>query len=234
MSVFLDIIDYLREVNLISIAVRIAFSFLVGGIVGFERGKKGRAAGFRTHILVCVGSCLATLTGQYIISVLEMSGDPARLGAQVISGIGFLGAGTIITTGKNHVRGLTTAAGLWSTAAIGLAIGIGFYEAAIIGSIAIVFTIVILHKFDYFIFAKTADIDVYIEIADIGNLKNILNSIKELEYDMHNINITPSKSGVGQHVGIEGIISSKKKWNKSEVITLIGAIPGIVFITETT
>jgi putative Mg2+ transporter-C (MgtC) family protein len=234
MSTFLDIIDYLREVNLISIAVRIAFAFLVGGIVGFERGKKGRAAGFRTHILVCVGSCLATLTGQYIISVLEMSGDPARLGAQVISGIGFLGAGTIITTGKNHVRGLTTAAGLWSTAAIGLAIGIGFYEAAIVGSIAIVFTIVILHKFDYFIFAKTADIDVYIEIDDIGNLKNILNSIKELEYDMHNINITPPKSGVGQHVGIEGIISSKKKWNKSEVITLIGTVPGIVFITETT
>jgi putative Mg2+ transporter-C (MgtC) family protein len=234
MSTFLDIIDYLREVNLISIAVRIAFAFLVGGIVGFERGKKGRAAGFRTHILVCVGSCLATLTGQYIISVLEMSGDPARLGAQVISGIGFLGAGTIITTGKNHVRGLTTAAGLWSTAAIGLAIGIGFYEAAIVGSIAIVFTIVILHKFDYFIFAKTADIDVYIEIDDIGNLKNILNSIKELEYDMHNINITPPKSGVGLHVGIEGIISSKKKWNKSEVITLIGTVPGIVFITETT
>ncbi len=234
MEKVLEILEYLRQINMISITVRILLAFIVGGIVGFERGKKGRAAGFRTHILVCVGACLATLTGQYIISVLNMSGDPARLGAQVISGIGFLGAGTIITTGKNHVRGLTTAAGLWSTAAIGLAIGIGFYEAAIIGSLAITFTIVILHKFDYFIFAKTADIDVYIEISDMKELKPILDAIKALDYNMHNINITPPKSALGQHVGIEGVISSKKKWVKEDVITAIGKIPGIVFITEST
>ena len=234
MQTVLEILEYLREVNLISITVRILLAFIVGGIVGFERGKKGRAAGFRTHILVCVGACLATLTGQYIISVLNMSGDPARVGAQVISGIGFLGAGTIITTGKNHVRGLTTAAGLWSTAAIGLAIGIGFYEAAIIGSLAITFTIVILHKFDYFIFAKTADIDVYIEIADINDLKGILSAIKDLDYDLHNINITPPKSALGQHVGVEGVISSKKKWKKDDVIQTIGQIPGVIFLTEST
>ncbi len=121
------------DFNCISITVRLALSLLCGGVLGFERERKGRAAGFRTYMLVCMGATLVMLTNQYIHDYTG-TGDIARLGAQVISGIGFLGAGTIIVTGRNHIKGLTTAAGLWASACIGLAIGIGFYFGAIIGS----------------------------------------------------------------------------------------------------
>ena len=108
-----DILAYLREVNTISIILRLALATLFAGIIGIERGRKKRPAGFRTHILVCIGATIIMITNQYIIEVMNMSSDPTRLGAQVISGIGFLGAGTIIVDRRNQVKGLTTAAGLW-------------------------------------------------------------------------------------------------------------------------
>ena len=126
-------IDYLRDLTTISVIIRLTMATLFGGIIGLERGMKNRAAGFKTHILVCIGSTLAMLTNQYIIAYMNSSADPSRLGAQVISGIGFLGAGTILVTGKQQIKGLTTAAGLWASACMGLAIGVGFYEGAIIG-----------------------------------------------------------------------------------------------------
>ena len=107
----------LAELSLWTVLLRIALSALCGGMVGLERGRKGRPAGFRTHILVCLGAALAMMTNQYIAESFS-TGDPARLGAQVISGIGFLGAGTIIVTGQRQVKGLTTAAGLWASACV--------------------------------------------------------------------------------------------------------------------
>ena len=129
----LSVFDYLRELNMASILVRLLMAMLVGGLIGMERGRKRRAAGFRTYMLVCVGAALTMLLGQYQSVILELSGtvaraDVSRYGAQVINGIGFLGAGTIMLTGRKEVKGLTTAAGLWACACMGLAIGSGFYE----------------------------------------------------------------------------------------------------------
>mgnify|MGYP001027887749 CR=1 FL=1 len=115
----------------------------IGGMIGLERGSKNQSAGFRTYMLVCLGAASVMMTNQYICDHFE-SGDPSRLGAQVISGIGFLGAGTIIVTKRNQVRGLTTAAGLWSSACLGLAVGIGFYEGAVAAKITLYKTV---HKF---------------------------------------------------------------------------------------
>ena len=114
-----------REITYLSIIVRIFAATVVGGLIGLERGMKNRPAGLRTYMLVCVGACLIMLTNQYIYQFTG-SGDPMRLGAQVVSGIGFLGAGTIIVTKHNQIKGLTTAAGLWASAGVGLAFGIGF------------------------------------------------------------------------------------------------------------
>ena len=121
---------------------RLMLAVACGGVLGLEREVNRHPAGLRTHIIVCLGATLVMITGQGLtISAVAagISSDPARLGAQVISGIGFLGAGTIIVTGKRHIRGLTTAAGLWASACIGLAIGTGFYEAAVICTIAVFF-----------------------------------------------------------------------------------------------
>lgn len=130
------ILDTLNELNTCSIIFRALLACVCGAVIGIERGKSNQAAGMRTHILVCLGATLIMLTGEYMYHEFN-AGDPARLGAQVISGIGFLGAGSIILEGKTKVRGLTTAAGLWTAACIGLAIGIGFYAGGVVITIIV-------------------------------------------------------------------------------------------------
>ena len=115
----LDWMGSLRDLNVLSVCVRLLLAMAFGGTIGFERGIRQRAAGLRTHMLLCVGAASTMLVSQYIYASYGV-GDPARLSAQVISGIGFLGAGTIIVTGKQEVKGLTTAAGLWAAAIVGL------------------------------------------------------------------------------------------------------------------
>ena len=134
-----DLIPILREPNIIAIVVRVALAFLASGLIGYDRNTHGAPAGMRTHMLVCLGSMIAMSTGQYAGLVFG-SADITRIGAQVVSGIGFLGAGSIIVTRQNKIQGLTTAAGLWASACIGLALGVGFYEGAIMGTIAVYFT----------------------------------------------------------------------------------------------
>ncbi len=131
------------------IAIKLAIAGVLGGIIGYERENTQRPAGFRTHILVCVGAALVMVTSEYIFeqyhSFVDM--DPARLGAQVISGIGFLGAGTIIREGVN-VKGLTTAASLWAVSCVGIASGAGFYSGAILATSIIFLTLLLLKRFE--------------------------------------------------------------------------------------
>lgn len=136
-------IQYLREFHFASVVVRLALAMLLGGCIGLERGRKRRPAGFRTYMLVCLGAALTVLLSLYeftmvtgpwsdICAEIGIKTDVSRFGAQVINGIGFLGAGTILVTGRQQVKGLTTAAGLWASACTGLAVGAGFYECVLI------------------------------------------------------------------------------------------------------
>ncbi len=131
-----DTYPWLLEPTLLTLVIRTLMALLCAGVIGFERDAHGSAAGLRTHILVCLGAMIAMSTG--IFTAMRFSGDASRIGAQVVSGIGFLGAGTIMVSG-GHIKGLTTAAGLWASACIGLAIGTGFYEAALVGTVAVFF-----------------------------------------------------------------------------------------------
>ena len=131
-----DKFPWLMDLNILSMLVRTLLALLCAGLIGYDRDTHGSAAGLRTHILVCIGAMLAMCTG--VFTAMHYGGDASRIGAQVVSGIGFLGAGTIIVH-RGHISGLTTAAGLWASACIGLAIGAGFYEAAILGTIAVFF-----------------------------------------------------------------------------------------------
>ena len=131
------------------VLVRLLLATLLGGFIGFEREAHGRAAGLRTHILVCLGSALIMMTSMYIFEIYKGVAvvDPSRIAAQVVTGIGFLGAGTILRWGAT-VKGLTTAASIWAVAAIGLAIGCGFYFAAITSTVLVVTALVVFSKME--------------------------------------------------------------------------------------
>ena len=144
--------------------------FLLSFLLGIERQYRRRFLGLRTMILVSVGSYLFV---SFSFLLVGYQADASRIAAQVVAGIGFLGAGTIITTGHNRVKGLTTAAGLWASACVGLAIGIGFYEGAILGTVMIFFAMVMMHTFDEKITASARVVTMYIELDKISSLKNI-------------------------------------------------------------
>ncbi len=133
----LKIFDAFRDITFSAIALRMLLAAFCSGLIGLERALKNRPAGLRTHILVCIGAAIASLTGHFLYLNLHLPTDMTRIGAQVVSGLGFLGAGTIIVTNRQTIRGLTTAASLWVTGIVGLAIGAGFYEGAIITSVLV-------------------------------------------------------------------------------------------------
>ena len=137
----------MHELTYLEIAIRIFLAILLGGALGLERGLKNRPAGMRTYMLVCLGSCVVMMTGQNAYALYQ-AGDPTRLGAQVVSGIGFLGAGTIVVTRYNQIKGLTTAAGLWAAACVGLSLGMGFYEIALIAGLAVFAALTLMHHLD--------------------------------------------------------------------------------------
>ena len=194
-----NIIETLTELNLISVSLRVLLALLFGGCIGMERGYHGRAAGLRTHILVCVGACLAAMTGVYEVGVLGFAADPMRVGAQVISGIGFLGVGTIIVRNRSQVTGLTTAAGLWATGSIGLAIGIGFYIAALLAFLIVFLTITLFIHLEKKA-KKTATNYCYVELFDSNKAKEFCDIAKQYAVK---IDIVPAKSGIANHIGLE-------------------------------
>ena len=210
--------SFLQELNLWSILIRLIFAVIIGGMVGLERAFKHRAAGFRTYILVCVGSTVAMLTNQFICE-LTGTGDGARLGAQVISGIGFLGAGTIMFTSRNQVKGLTTAAGLWACACMGLAIGTGFYTLAIIGSVIVVGVFALLPTIEKHVINKSKHFAIHIELTSRENLKEFINSLRSLEFKVLSVEYNPaySHSGLSVYTIELKVLNNKKIPHKNYI-----------------
>lgn len=222
-------LDSLREFSFLAAAIRVALAVVLGAVVGFERERHGRAAGLRTHVLVCLGSAMATLIGQYGFQILGFNSDPMRIGAQVVSGIGFLGVGTIISKGRFQVTGLTTAAGLWTTAAIGLAVGIGFYEGAVLGALSIVLTITLFSSFDSHIIKKNRKLRIYIELDDINTISTMINMFKD-EYGAHDTQVTSPRSGITGNIGIEVSIKTPQQKTQQQVLDEIEKMDNVVFV----
>lgn len=222
--------DFFRELSEFTMMLRIILSVICGGIIGLERGVKGRAAGFRTHILVCMGSAIAMMTGQYAFMFISQNSDPTRIGAQVISGIGFLGVGTIITTKSLKVKGLTTAAGLWTSACLGLAIGIGFYEAAITGTLAVTVAMILFQKIDRFFYRKSRVRDYYIEIRSIQTIRQIMEQLNKNGYKIVAMEYEQSGREKNEPMGMVLSVKRTIRGDVADVITVLGAESDIVFI----
>ena len=176
----------LREVTYLAVALRIVMAVIIGGLLGLDRGLKNRPAGMRTYMLVCVGACLVMLTNQYVFQVFGV-GDPVRMGAQVINGIGFLGAGTIVVTRRSQIKGLTTAAGLWASAGVGLALGVGFYEVAVIGGFAVFAVMTLLQKMDNSMHRKSKVVEAYIEVEGKLNMGGLMEALRGMNLEVGDI-----------------------------------------------
>lgn len=228
----LEILDYLRGVNMSSILLRLTLATVFGGIIGLQRGKKNRAAGFKTHMLVCIGATLAMLTNQYLILANGGIGDPSRLGAQVISGIGFLGAGTILVTGKQQVKGLTTAAGLWACACMGLAIGVGFYEGAVISCLFIFAVMTIFNKVDAYFMGKSKLVDIYVELKSINDFKPLLDYLRDNNLRIVYMESTHPDHGAPNAFGCFISIDQKEHKDHDALVSLINHFEGVDFVEE--
>ncbi len=221
----------IREVTYLAVALRIVAAVLFGGLLGLERGMKNRPAGLRTHMLVCAGSCLIMLTNQYIFQVYGV-GDPVRLGAQVVSGIGFLGAGTIVVTRRNQIKGLTTAAGLWTSAGVGLALGIGFYEAALAGCVAIFTIITLLQRMDNKVHRKNKQLEAYIELSSETTLGDFLRAVRASEIEIFNVQREHEGDSESGNRAYIATLKTKKRGNHDEILTRIQEIPGVAYLEE--
>ena len=227
-------VEYMRDLNLVTASVRLVLALIIGGIVGLERGRVGRAAGMRTHILVSIGAALTAMIGFYIRDVLEVTNsDPLRIAAQVISGIGFLGVGTIFIKGRFQITGLTTAAGLWATAAMGLALGAGFYEGALITFVLIILTVTILHRLEYRITKKYNRFGIYIEIGSTEVVRQAIDALNAA-YPITDVQVTPPRSGKADNVGIEANvhISGKARVTPDDVVRSLEALDFVIYAIE--
>lgn len=220
-----------HEVTREAVLIRVLASILIGGLIGLDRGMKNRPAGLRTYMLVCTGSCLIMLTNQYIYQFTG-AGDPMRLGAQVVSGIGFLGAGTIVVTRHNQIKGLTTAAGLWASAGVGLALGIGFYEGAITAAIGIYLILTILQRLDNRVHKRIRVLELYVELENTVPLSAFLQNLRELELKLEHIQFEPEACLETGSRAVVVTLKSKKAEDHVLLRKKIRDIPGVVHLEE--
>lgn len=228
----LSIFASLRDVTLLSVAVRMLLAVLCGGAIGIEREYKRRPAGFRTHILICLGAAMTTLTSQYLYLVMGLFTDMARLGAQVVAGIGFIGAGTIIVTRRQRVKGLTTAAGLWTAAIVGLAIGAGFYEGGLATTALVLLAELVFSRLEYRILANAPEINLYIEYRDRAALDELLRLYREQGLKVVNLEITRSKGSEKRNACAIFTVRMDRKHTVEGLLRDILAVDGVFQVEE--
>lgn len=208
--------------------LRLLAAALLGGGMGFERMRKMRAAGLRTYILVSVGSAMAMITGWYIANITGYS-DPARIAAQVISGIGFIGAGTIMMTGYHRVRGLTTAAGLWATASMGIAVGTGFYLGAFSMFVIMMVAMLVGEKIQNNFLSKSNRLRVYVLFEDAGHLQSFLSFLRQQDIT---INDFEQLNAIGACLGTSFALKFPNRHKHAQVLQMIMDYPGVAFVEE--
>lgn len=228
----LSMFDGLRDITMASVLARMLLAVICGGVIGIEREYKRRPAGFRTHILICLGAAMTTLTSQYLFLEMHYYTDMARLGAQVVAGIGFIGAGTIIVTRHQRVKGLTTAAGLWTAAIVGLAVGGGFYEGAIFATALIMVAELLFSKLEYRMLENAPEVNLYMEYVDKACLDNVLKLYRERSVKVLNMEITRATGS--EHHNACAIFSLRlnKKCKAEHLVADVNRVEGVVSVEE--
>jgi len=224
-----DLPEILTSLNTVSVFVRLALAVAFGGILGLERGRKHRPAGFRTYMIVCLSSALIMITDLYLVEFYG-TGDPARLGAQVISGIGFLGAGSIMISNM-RIKGITTAAGLWGSAGLGLAIGAGFYIGAFITGLFLLVILTIMSRIDARMNAMSRSMIVFAEFKSTEAFTSFVKEARKMNCTLSDIEMKKSLLD-GDYIGVNIALSLPKRRNHAEVIQEFGTLKGVKYIEE--
>lgn len=227
MNIVWEACHSLQEFNTWSVLFRVCLAVICGGLIGSERGRHGRAAGMRTHILVCLGAAVTSLTSLYVVEVLGVTGDVFRISAQVVSGIGFLGAGTILVRNRSIVTGLTTAAGMWATASVGVAVGYGFYSVVVAALLLCTILVPILGRVEY---KRKLLSSLYVEVEDIRKTGILVEEIRSLLGETLTVQITAPKSSCQGHVGLQLLVRSSAV--TADMIGQISNLAGVSFLVE--
>ena len=236
-------IDYLRELNLTSLILRLFLAALFGGVLGLNGTRKRRAAGFRTYMLVCMGAALTMIISQYCVVLpdvlrrslnenVEITIDVARLSAQVLSGIGFLGAGSIIVTGTQEVKGLTTAACLWTSACMGIAVGAGFYECVVAGFFLVLICIFVLSTVETWMVEHSKNINIYVEFRDSRGLSALISHIKKRDILIYDIDLERGKDNSAIRPSAVIMMHMNKPIHHSELVAKLADYTGVYSIKE--
>lgn len=241
MEAVFQFIEWMRELNIYSMMLRVCLAMAVGGILGFEREKKGRPAGFRTYMLVAMGAALTVILSQYLVLMQEthwaelyvvgtQSTDASRFAAQVINGVGFLGAGTVIVTGRQQVKGLTTAAGLWASACMGIAIGAGFYECVLVAVLLVVFCMKLLPALEEFMISRSRNMCIFVEMDTFENIAQIVNRIKSENVKLYSVEIEREKREHLSELSVLLTVRLPRKMRHADLLATLSTLDGIVAI----
>ena len=225
------IIDFLESFNSITVVIRLLLAAFLGGCIGLEREKYKRPAGFRTHILVCLGASMTSLISQYIVYNMGINTDAARIPAQVISGLGFLGVGTILTKGRDHIVGLTTAAGIWAVGAIGIATGYGFYVGACSCTVIVLIATSLLYSLENDKQERRRNVEIYIEIDDAHKVNEFIKKL-ESEFAAKNFMVVSSRSGKTDDIGIEAIFPINNSEDDNTLLDRIAEHDEVIYAIE--
>lgn len=228
----LAVLDPIRGLSLAAILIRMLLAVLCGGIIGIEREFKRRPAGFRTHILICMGAAITTLTSEFLMLEMHYTADISRLGAQVIAGIGFIGAGTIIVTRHQRVKGLTTAAGLWTVAIVGLCIGCGFYEGAVVTTLLVLVAGLVFAKLEYWITSHAPEVNVMLEYTDEGCLETFLQLFRDKNVKILHMEIARPTFGDTRNACVIFTLRLHKKYRIQKLMAEVTATGGVISAVE--
>ena len=236
-------LDYLREINTASVVLRLTLAMFCGGMIGLERARKRRPAGFRTYMLVCMGAALTILLSQYEYYMLSsvwaakageigIRTDVSRFGAQVINGIGFLGAGTILVTGQQKVKGLTTAAGLWASACMGLAVGAGFYECVLLAFLLIFVVVHLLPAVELYIIENAKNMNMYVEFQSLDNVAEIISRIKAQDVTIYEVELDHGKQTQSQHPNAVFAIRMNRKGTHAKLLATVSELENVYVVYD--
>ena len=224
--------DSLRELSMVSVLLRLSLAMVCGGLIGVEREFKRRSAGFRTHILICLGAAMTTLTSEFMFLNMHYYLDISRIGASVVSGIGFIGAGTIIVTRHQRVKGLTTAAGLWTAAIVGLAFGGGFYEGGIAATLLILLAELVFSRWEYLMLGRAPIINLYLEYRDKDCLETVLQELRNRTIKVMNLEITRTDEEKNHASCALFMLQLNKKTGTDALLTLLREMQGVIRADE--